>query len=48
MDALENPVKMKIQEQMDQINVERLIKNNIPNFEKMQQNYSVTLSDLRF
>lgn len=48
MDALENPVKVKIQEELDKINVERFIKNNIPNIDKMRQNYSISLSDLKF
>lgn len=48
MDALENPVKVKIQEELDKINVEKLIKNNIPNINKMRQNYSISLSDLKF
>lgn len=48
MDALENPVKVKIQDGMDKINVERLIKNNIPNIEKMRKNYSISLSDIKY
>lgn len=48
MDALENPVKAKIQEEMDKINVEKLIKRNIPNIEKMRQNYSVSINDLKY
>lgn len=48
MDAIENPARIKIQEEMNRINVERLIKNNIPNIEKLRQSYSVNLSDLKF
>lgn len=48
MDALENPVKVKIQDEMDKINVEKLIKNNIPNIEKMRKNYSISLSDIKY
>lgn len=48
MDALESPVKSKIQDEMNKINVERLIKHNIPNVEKLRQNYTLTLSDLKF
>lgn len=45
MDALENPAKVKIQEAMDQINVEMIIKEKIPTFEKMQTNSSVDFND---
>lgn len=48
MDALESPVKAKIQDEMNKINVERLIKHNIPNVDKLRQNYSLTISDLKF
>lgn len=48
MDALENPARAKIQEEMNKINVEKLIKDNIPNFEKMNQNYTITLNDLKY
>ena len=34
MDALENPIKKKIQEIMDKIDVERLIKEKVPEFQK--------------
>lgn len=33
-DALENPIKKKIQEQMDKIDMERLIKEKVPDFQK--------------
>lgn len=45
MDALENPAKIKIQEAMDQINMEMIIKEKIPTFEKMQTNSSVDFND---
>ncbi|XP_031632293.1 uncharacterized protein LOC116346401 [Contarinia nasturtii] len=48
MDALENPAKTKIQDEMNKINVEKLIKDNIPNFEKLSQNYTITLDDLKY
>lgn len=48
MDALENPAKAKIQEEMDKINLERFIKDNISTFEKMQTNSSVTMNDFKF
>lgn len=48
MDALENPAKIKIQDEMNKINVEKLIKDNIPNFEKLLQNYTITLDDLKY
>lgn len=49
MDALENPAKARIQEEMNRINVERFIKNNIPTFEKMgRKNTELTLSDFKF
>lgn len=43
MDALENPVKAKIQDEMNKINVENLIKSNV---EKVSN--KLTLSDLKF
>lgn len=45
MDALENPAKLKIQEAMDQINVEMIIKDKIPTFEKMQSNATLDFND---
>lgn len=48
MDALENPVKVKIQEEMNKINVEKLIKDNIPTFEKMQQDQAFDISDFKY
>lgn len=48
MDALENPAKAKIQQEMNKLNVERLIKDNIPNIEKLNQNYTITLNDLKY
>lgn len=49
MDALENPAKARIQEEMNRINVERFIRNNIPTFEKMgRKNTELTLSDFKF
>lgn len=47
MDALENPAKAKIQDEMNKINVERFIKNNIPAFEKMSQNSEFSISDFK-
>lgn len=48
MDALENPAKARIQEEMNKINVERFIKNNIPNFEKMSKSGEVNVNDFKF
>lgn len=49
MDALENPAKARIQEEMNKINVERLIKKNIPTFEKMsKKNMDLSINDFRF
>lgn len=49
MDALENPAKARIQEEMNKINVERFIKKNIPTFEKMsKKNMDISLSDFKF
>lgn len=49
MDALENPAKARIQEEMNKINVERFIKKNIPTFEKIsQKNMDLSLSDFKF
>lgn len=47
MDALENPIKTKIQDEMNKINVEKLIKDNIPAFEKMQTNETVSINDFK-
>lgn len=47
-DALENPAKARIQEEMNKINVERFIKKNIPTFEKMSKKDAVNLSDFKF
>ncbi|XP_055375885.1 uncharacterized protein LOC129608419 [Condylostylus longicornis] len=35
MDAIENPIKMRLQEKLNQIDVERAIKENLYKFEKM-------------
>lgn len=49
MDALENPAKARIQEEMNKINVERLIKNNLKTFEKMsKKNADLSFSDFKF
>lgn len=49
MDALENPARARIQEEMNKINVERFIKKNIPTFEKMsKKNADINLSDFHF
>lgn len=48
MDALENPIKTEIQKEMDKINVERLLKKNIPNIEKMRHNHPVSFNDFKF
>lgn len=34
MDAIENPIKKRIQDLMNQIDVEQVIKNNVPEFQK--------------
>jgi len=38
MDAIENPIKMRIQEMMNEIDVEKIIKEKVPEFEKMGMN----------
>lgn len=49
MDALENPAKARIQEEMNKINVERFIKKNIPTFEQMsKKDADLNLSDFKF
>lgn len=35
MDAIENPLKQRIQQMMDKIDVEHTIKQKIPEFEKL-------------
>ncbi|XP_054741919.1 uncharacterized protein LOC129247060 [Anastrepha obliqua] len=40
MDVLENPIKMRIQEKFDTIDVEKAIKDNIEKFETMGSNFS--------
>lgn len=41
MDAIENPVKIRIQERLDQINVEKSIKENWEYFSKMGDNFTL-------
>lgn len=48
MDALENPIRTRIQDEMDKIDVEKLIKNNLPAFEKMKENSQITMDDFKF
>lgn len=43
MDALENPAKVKIQEAMNNINVERVIKEKVPEYQKMGLNMKLDL-----
>lgn len=38
MDALENPAKVKIQEAMNQVNMEKIIKEKVPEYEKKGSN----------
>lgn len=52
MDALEKPIKLKIQEAMDQIDVERFVKEKVPEFQKqgmdMNLDFSKNLESLGF
>lgn len=47
MDALEYPVKAKVQEELNKINVERLIKSKLPDIERMCKNGAFSLSDFK-
>lgn len=47
MDALENPAKTRIQDEMNKINVERMIVDNIPALEKLKETSTVTISDFK-
>lgn len=47
MDALENPARTRIQEEMNKINVERMIIDNIPALEKLKETSTVTISDFK-
>lgn len=38
MDAIENPVKKRIQDMMNKINVEQVIKQKVPEFQKNGMN----------
>lgn len=44
MDALENPARAKIQEAMNQINVEKIIKEKVPDYEKNGTNMTFNLN----
>lgn len=48
MDALENPIKTRIQDEMNKINVEKLIVENIPAMEKLKTTSAISLSDFKF
>lgn len=48
MDGLEGSVKAKIQDEMNKVNVEKLIKDNIPAIEKMRRNSQFNLKDFRY
>lgn len=41
MDALENPAKIFIQKELDKVNVEKIIKEKLPEFEKMGANMNL-------
>lgn len=41
MDALETPAKTYIQKELDKINVERIIREKLPEFEKMGANINL-------
>lgn len=41
MDALENPAKIYIQKELDKVNVEKIIKEKLPEFEKMGFDFKV-------
>lgn len=48
MDALENPIKTRIQDEMNKINVEKLIVENIPAMEKLKKTSAISMSDFKF
>lgn len=41
MDALENPAKMRIQEEFNKINIEKLLKQKVPEYERLGTNMSL-------
>lgn len=43
MDAIELPIRAKIQNEFNQINVERLIRSKIPTIEQMSKNSALNL-----
>lgn len=38
MDALENPIKLRIQEELNRINIEQIVNENLPKIDEYQQN----------
>jgi len=47
MDALENPAKLRIQQMMNKIDVEKLIKEKVVDFEKKGMNMTMDF-DFKF
>lgn len=41
MDALENPAKMRIQEEFNKIDIEKILKQKVPEYERLGANMSM-------
>lgn len=48
MDALENPAKVRIQQMMNKIDVEKIVKEKVVEFEKDGMNMTMTNFDFKF
>lgn len=43
MDALENPAKMRIQEEFNKINIEKILKQKVPEYERLGANMTLDI-----
>lgn len=41
MDALENPVKIRIQEEFNKVDIEKILKKKVPEYERLGMNMSL-------
>lgn len=48
MDALENPAKVRIQQLMNKIDVEKIVKQKVIEYERDGMNMSMTNFDFKF
>lgn len=43
MDALENPAKMRIQDEFNKINIEKILKQKVPEYERLGANMTLDI-----